>query len=139
MIIQYLQEEGYVGSVMTIQDESNVRLTEQLYKMNHMKKMKKSILGIFIYYVVIFIYTYFRGRLGRGRKIKYKKYFQNTTKFSICSLQASLFGATGETRIPKSIAHYHYFSLCPCIYFILLGIYLFDKTTKTPRITTNKY
>lgn len=45
MIIQHLQDEGYMGAVMTLQDEANVRLTEQLTKINHMKKMKKSILG----------------------------------------------------------------------------------------------
>eukprot|EP00026_Physarum_polycephalum_P006258 Phypoly_transcript_06300.p1 GENE.Phypoly_transcript_06300~~Phypoly_transcript_06300.p1 ORF type:complete len:572 (+),score=66.81 Phypoly_transcript_06300:79-1794(+) len=44
MIIQHLQDEGYMGSVMTLQDESNVRQTEQITKINHMKKMKKSIL-----------------------------------------------------------------------------------------------
>lgn len=53
MIIQYLQDEGYMGSVMTIQDESNVRMTEQLTKINHMKKMKKSILGISFSFFII--------------------------------------------------------------------------------------
>ncbi|GAM24710.1 hypothetical protein SAMD00019534_078850, partial [Acytostelium subglobosum LB1] len=44
MIIQYLQDEGYTASLLTVQDEANVKFTEQHYKASRMKKMKKAIL-----------------------------------------------------------------------------------------------
>eukprot|EP01132_Coremiostelium_polycephalum_P009326 gene9326-11436_t len=44
MIIQYLQDEGYTSSLMTIQDEANVKFSEHVYKISQMKKMKKAIL-----------------------------------------------------------------------------------------------
>ncbi|KYR00548.1 hypothetical protein DLAC_02562 [Tieghemostelium lacteum] len=44
MIIQYLQDEGYTASLLTIQDEANVKFSEHVYKISQMKKMKKVIL-----------------------------------------------------------------------------------------------
>ncbi|KAN0036022.1 hypothetical protein ACTA71_005320 [Dictyostelium dimigraforme] len=44
MIIQYLQDEGYTASLMTVQDEANVKFNEQVYKISQLKKMKKLIL-----------------------------------------------------------------------------------------------
>lgn len=44
MIIQYLQDENYSTSVMTLQDEANVKLTEQQNQQGHLKRMKKAIL-----------------------------------------------------------------------------------------------
>lgn len=46
--MQYLQDEGYTTSVMTIQDEANVKHSEQLTQIGHLKKMKKAILGTYI-------------------------------------------------------------------------------------------
>ncbi|KAF2068728.1 hypothetical protein CYY_009949 [Polysphondylium violaceum] len=44
MIIQYLQDEGYTSSLLTVQDEANVKFSEHVYKISQMKKMKKAIL-----------------------------------------------------------------------------------------------
>ncbi|CAK9879892.1 unnamed protein product [Sphagnum jensenii] len=44
MIVQYLQDEGYVASIMTIQDEANVRFTEHLKNRSHFKGIKTAIL-----------------------------------------------------------------------------------------------
>ncbi|KAN0027026.1 hypothetical protein ACTFIU_009706 [Dictyostelium citrinum] len=44
MIIQYLQDEGYTASLLTVQDEANVKFNEHVYKITQMKKMKKAIL-----------------------------------------------------------------------------------------------
>ncbi|KAM9964460.1 hypothetical protein ACTFIW_004224 [Dictyostelium discoideum] len=44
MIIQYLQDEGYTASLLTVQDEANVKFNEHVYKIAQMKKMKKAIL-----------------------------------------------------------------------------------------------
>lgn len=45
MIVQYLQDEGYVASIMTIQDEASVRFTENLRNRSHFKRIKLAILG----------------------------------------------------------------------------------------------
>ncbi|XP_024385842.1 uncharacterized protein [Physcomitrium patens] len=44
MIVQYLQDEGYVASIMTIQDEASVRFTENLRNRSHFKRIKAAIL-----------------------------------------------------------------------------------------------
>eukprot|EP01135_Chromosphaera_perkinsii_P008304 Nk52_evm1s1253 gene=Nk52_evmTU1s1253 len=44
MIIQYLQNEGYVQSNMVLQDEANVKFAEHRALENQMKRMKKAIL-----------------------------------------------------------------------------------------------
>ena len=44
IVVQYLQGEGYTSSVMTIQDEANVKAKEKLGKRAMMKRMRKSIL-----------------------------------------------------------------------------------------------
>ena len=45
MIAQYLEDEGYTASAMMVQDESNVRLSQQANRQQLSKKMKKAILG----------------------------------------------------------------------------------------------
>lgn len=47
MIVQYLQDEGYVASIMTIQDETSVRFAESLRNRSHFKRIKAAILGMF--------------------------------------------------------------------------------------------
>ena len=44
MVIQYLQNEGYVASVMTLQDEANVKTKEKLNRRALFKRMRNSIL-----------------------------------------------------------------------------------------------
>ena len=44
MILQYLQDEGYPASSMTIQDETNVKLLEQVSQRAHVKRMRRAIL-----------------------------------------------------------------------------------------------
>jgi COMPASS component SWD3 len=44
MVIQYLQNEGYVASVMTLQDEANVKTKEKLNRRAVFKRMRNSIL-----------------------------------------------------------------------------------------------
>ncbi|KAL3683464.1 hypothetical protein R1sor_001486 [Riccia sorocarpa] len=44
MIIQYLQEEGYFASMMTIQDEANVRVNENLRYRSQIKRIKTAIM-----------------------------------------------------------------------------------------------
>lgn len=44
MIVQYLQDEGYTASIMTIQDEASVRFTENLRNRSHFKRIKAAIL-----------------------------------------------------------------------------------------------
>ena len=44
MILQYLQDEGYTASSMTIQDETNVKLLEQVSQRAHVKRMRRAIL-----------------------------------------------------------------------------------------------
>ena len=44
MILQYLQDEGYTASSMTIQDETNVKLLEQVSQRTHVKRMRRAIL-----------------------------------------------------------------------------------------------
>jgi len=44
MILQYLQNEGYVASVMTLQDEANVKTKEKLNRRAVFKRMRNSIL-----------------------------------------------------------------------------------------------
>jgi COMPASS component SWD3 len=43
MVIQYLQNEGFVASVMTIQDEANVKTKEKLNRRAIFKRMRQSI------------------------------------------------------------------------------------------------
>lgn len=45
MIIQYLQDEGYFASMMTIQDEANVRVNEHLRHRSQFKRIKTAIMG----------------------------------------------------------------------------------------------
>ena len=46
LIMQYLQDEGYNTSFLTMQDESNVRLAEQQTQRTLFKRMRKAILGV---------------------------------------------------------------------------------------------
>ena len=46
LILQYLQDEGYTTSFMTMQDEANVKLAEQQTQRTVFKRMRKAILGI---------------------------------------------------------------------------------------------
>ena len=45
MIMQYLADEGYNASQMTIQDESNVKWHEREENTNETRRLKKAILG----------------------------------------------------------------------------------------------
>jgi hypothetical protein len=45
MIMQYLADEGYNASQMTIQDESNVKWHEREENTNDTLRLKKAILG----------------------------------------------------------------------------------------------
>jgi COMPASS component SWD3 len=45
MIIQYLQDEGYSASMVTIQDEANVRINEQVRNCSQFKRIKTAITG----------------------------------------------------------------------------------------------
>ena len=44
LILQYLQDEGYTASFLTMQDESNVKLAEQQTQRSLFKRMRKAIL-----------------------------------------------------------------------------------------------
>ena len=44
MILQYMQDEGYTASVMTIQDEANVKLVEHKAQRTQLKRMHNAIL-----------------------------------------------------------------------------------------------
>jgi hypothetical protein len=46
MIVQYLQDSGYTSSALTIQDEANVKMYEELEQRVQLKAMRKAILGI---------------------------------------------------------------------------------------------
>jgi COMPASS component SWD3 len=46
MIIQYLQDNGYTASYLTIQDETNVKMYDELQQRSHVKAMRAAILGI---------------------------------------------------------------------------------------------
>jgi hypothetical protein len=58
MIVQYLQDEGYVASIMTIQDEANVRFTEHLKNRSHFKGVKTAILGMSILFLPLLFVSY---------------------------------------------------------------------------------
>lgn len=45
MIIQYLGDEGYVASKMTVHDEANLKLHEKEERTSEAKRLKKAILG----------------------------------------------------------------------------------------------
>ena len=45
LILQYLQDEGYSTSFLTMQDEANVKLAEQQTQHTLFKRMCKAILG----------------------------------------------------------------------------------------------
>lgn len=45
MIMQYLADEGYNASQMTIQDESNVKWHDREENMKETRRLKKAILG----------------------------------------------------------------------------------------------
>ena len=44
MILQYLQDEGYSTSFLTVQDEANVKLAEQQSQRSQLKRARKAIL-----------------------------------------------------------------------------------------------
>ena len=44
MILQYLQDEGYTASFLTVQDEANVKLAEQQAQRAQLKRTRKAIL-----------------------------------------------------------------------------------------------
>lgn len=46
MIMQYLADEGYNASQMTIQDEANVKWHEREENTNETRRLKKAILGM---------------------------------------------------------------------------------------------
>ncbi len=46
MIMQYLSDEGYNASQMTIQDESNVKWHEREENTHETRRLKKAILGM---------------------------------------------------------------------------------------------
>lgn len=46
MIMQYLANEGYNASQMTIQDEANVKWHEREENTNETRRLKKAILGM---------------------------------------------------------------------------------------------
>jgi hypothetical protein len=45
MVVQYLQDSGYTASALTIQDEANVKMYEELEQRVQLKAMRKAILG----------------------------------------------------------------------------------------------
>ena len=45
MIIQYLSDEGYTASKMTVYDEANVKWHEREERIVEVKRLKKAILG----------------------------------------------------------------------------------------------
>ena len=47
LLLQYLQDEGYTASLLTLQDEANVRLAEQQTQRSIFKRMRKAILGMY--------------------------------------------------------------------------------------------
>ena len=44
MILQYLQDEGYSTSFLTVQDEANVKLAKQQSQRSQLKRARKAIL-----------------------------------------------------------------------------------------------
>ncbi|KAL3905858.1 MAG: hypothetical protein SGPRY_010763, partial [Prymnesium sp.] len=44
MILQYLHDEGYAASFLTVQDEANVKLAEQQGQRGQLKRARKAIL-----------------------------------------------------------------------------------------------
>jgi hypothetical protein len=46
LILQYLQDEGYATSFMTVQDEANVKFAEHQTQRSTFKRMRKAILGM---------------------------------------------------------------------------------------------
>ena len=46
MILQYLQDEGYNSSVMTVQDEAQVMLADQQIHRGQLKRVRNAILGV---------------------------------------------------------------------------------------------
>jgi hypothetical protein len=162
MIIQHLQDEGYMGSVMTLQDETNVRQTEQITKINHMKKMKKSILGIYIRITpVLFCFLYIKivlflfiillfaeGDWAEVEKLCTKQTFKTQQSFLYAVYkQAYLellerqeyqkvwkkWEESGEEEGAKKRASPKNQSL------LIIGVYVFDQETKAPGIATNEY
>lgn len=55
MIVQYLQDSGYTASALTIQDEANVKMYEELEQRSHLKAMRKAILGMGHYLPATFV------------------------------------------------------------------------------------
>ena len=45
MIAQYLNDEGYVASKMTVLDEANIKLEEREERVMDIKRLKKAIMG----------------------------------------------------------------------------------------------
>ena len=45
LILQYLQDEGYTTSFLTMQDETKVKLAEKQTQRSYFKRMRKFILG----------------------------------------------------------------------------------------------
>lgn len=58
MVVQYLNDEGYHVSKMTVMDEANVKWQEREEQQMEVKRMKKAILGkIDIFHAAIDIFT----------------------------------------------------------------------------------
>ena len=45
LIMQYLQDEGYTTSFLTMQDETKIKLAEKQTQRSYFKRMRKAILG----------------------------------------------------------------------------------------------
>jgi len=45
MIVQYLQDSGYTASALTVQDEANVKMYEEIEQRAQLRAMRRAILG----------------------------------------------------------------------------------------------
>lgn len=45
MIVQYLEDEEYTTSMMTVQDEANVKISANTKRRNRIRRLQASILG----------------------------------------------------------------------------------------------
>lgn len=43
LIIQYLRDEGHLSSMLTVQDEANIKISEGLQRRNRVKKIQAAI------------------------------------------------------------------------------------------------
>lgn len=119
MIIQYLHNEGYTASMMTLQDEANIKLREHVNKRKHTQRLKTSLLGTPTLSILVLkseslfylIYPFLaemrldRRRLGRSRASAHEEAISLQQELSLCCVPATVPRDGREWGVPEGTMH----------------------------------